>query len=400
MSLWLGITLLLLVAALFVAFPFFIGRRSDTDADQINTSEQANIDIFRDQQAQYAQQLESGEISAEQHQQMIAEAEQLLLANTASVQQQVAARQGIWLLPVLLLVIALASVWIYRSLGAGPDQRIAEALAGQQSNWTPELIASIDQRAKQRPNNIYYWTILAEDAVAREDMVAAAAYFVQAIRLQPDESYLLGQYAQALFFVDANRFSDRVLAAMDRAYAVDPTNQTVLGLKGIHAFQEQDYRRAVSYWQSAARGLNPASESWQALQNGIQQARQLAGDDLPVQGDGPYIALSLSIDPAIQFSADQLVYIAVVEVNGPPMPILARKLNVAKLPVELVLTNNDALMIGRRLSDVSTVQVVARLSSSGSATPQQGDWQAVSAPGDISSGKLKLALKIDKPYRP
>ena len=82
------------------------------------------------------------------------------------------------------------------------------------------------------------------------------------------------------------------------------------------------------------------------------------------------------------------------------MPILARKLNVAKLPVELVLTNNDALMIGRRLSDVSTVQVVARLSSSGSATPQQGDWQAVSAPGDISSGKLKLALKIDKPYRP
>jgi cytochrome c-type biogenesis protein CcmH len=49
---------------------------------------------------------------------------------------------------------------------------------------------------------------------------------------------------------------------------------------------------------------------------------------------------------------------------------------------------------------VSTVKVVARLSSTGSATPQQGDWQAVSAPGDISSGELKLALKIDKPYRP
>ena len=400
MSLWLGITLLLLAAALFVAFPFFIGRRSVADADQANTSEQTNIDIFRDQQAQYAQQLESGVISAEQHTQMIAEAEQLLLANTSGVQQQVAARQGIWLLPILLLVIALASVLIYRSLGAGPDQRIAEALAGKQSNWSPELIASIDQRAKQRPDNIYYWTILAEDAVAREDMVAAAAYFAQGIRLQPDESYLLGQYAQALFFVDANRFSDRVLSAMDRGYAVDPTNQTVLGLKGIHAFQEQDYRRAVSYWQSAARGLNPASESWQALQNGIQQARQLAGDDLPVQGDGPYIALSLSIDPAIEYNADQLVYIAVVEVDGPPMPILARKLSAAKLPVELVLTNNDALMIGRRLGDVSTVKVVARLSSTGSATPQQGDWQAVSAPEDISSGELKLALRIDKPYRP
>jgi len=42
---------------------------------------------------------------------------------------------------------------------------------------------------------------------------------------------------------------------------------------------------------------------------------------------------------------------------------------------------------------------VARLSSSGSATPQQGDWQAISEPADISSGSVNLALKIDTEFR-
>ena len=228
MSLWFGIALLLLAAGLFVAFPFFTGRRAPEES--ANTTEQANVDIFRDQQYQYQQQLERGEISAQQHQQMLAEAEQLLLANTARIQQRVAAREGLWLLPVLVVVIALASVMIYRGIGAGPDQQIAEALREQQS-WTADLKASIAQRAEQRPDNIYYWTILAENAVASGDMSGAADYFAEGIRIQPNESYLLGQYAQALFFVDANLFSDRVLAAMDRAYAVDPLKSDCLGFK-------------------------------------------------------------------------------------------------------------------------------------------------------------------------
>ena len=143
---------------------------------------------------------------------------------------------------------------------------------------TPELIARIEERVQQRPDNLYYWTILAEDAVAGSKMLAASGYFAEALRVQPSEPYLLGQYAQALFFVDANRFSDRVIAALDQAYGADSQNQTVLGLKGIQAFQEADYPRAISYWQGAARGLNPAGDSWKALQSGIQQARQLAGE--------------------------------------------------------------------------------------------------------------------------
>jgi len=398
MSLWLTITLLLLVAALFIAVPFYIGRNRELDDESFNVAEQANIDVFRDQQAQYQQQFEGGEISAEQQALMLAEAEQLLLSNTASVRQQQDTRQGLWLLPILIIVMSLASIFIYRSLGSAVDQQIAESLAEQQSQWTPELIATIGERAKQRPNNVYYWTILAEEAMGRGDMVAAEGYFAEAIRVQPNESYLLGQYAQALFFVEENRFSATVIAAVDRAFAVDSSNQTVLGLKGIQAFQEADYRRAITYWQGAASGLNPASDSWLALQNGIQQAQQLAGE-VPSESDDFRLMINLSIDPSIQYSPDQLVFVAIIEADGPPMPVAARKLAASQLPLALELSDRDVLMAGRSLADVGKIKVVARLSSSGSATPQEGDWQVVSDIIDGRSGTLNLSLSIATPFR-
>ena len=398
MSLWLTITLLLLVAALFIAVPFYIGRNRELEVELFNVAEQANIDVFRDQQAQYQQQFEGGEISAEQQALMLAEAEQLLLSNTASVRQQQDTRQGLWLLPILIIVMSLASIFIYRSLGSAVDQQITESLAEQQSQWTPELIATIGERAKRRPNNVYYWTILAEEAMGRGDMVAAEGYFAEAIRVQPNESYLLGQYAQALFFVEENRFSATVIAAVDRAFAVDSSNQTVLGLKGIQAFQEADYRRAITYWQGAASGLNPASDSWLALQNGIQQAQQLAGE-APSESDDFRLMINLSIDPSIQYSPDQLVFVAIIEADGPPMPVAARKLAASQLPLALELSDRDVLMAGRSLADAGKIKVVARLSSSGSATPQEGDWQVVSDIIDGRSGTLNLSLSIATPFR-
>jgi len=425
MSLGLVTVILLLGAVPFVALPFYNARnrdqaeKSSTESssaeDAANIAEQANVDVFRDQQLQYQQQLERGEISAEQQTQMLVEAEQLLLNNTAAMQQQRVTSngslnkmaKGFWLLPVLIVTISLSSLGMYRSLGSGIDQQIAETLAerlvNQQSQVTPELIARIAERVQQRPDNLYYWTILAEDAVVASNMLAASDYFAEALRIQSNEPYLLAQYAQALFFVDANRFSDRVVAALDQAYGADSKNQTVLGLKGIQAFQEADYQRAISYWQGAALGLNPAGDSWKALQGGIQQAVQLAGEapvastETPADLDGVTVTINLSLDPSIEFTPEQLVFVAIIEADGPPMPLAARKLVASQLPLELMLSDRDALMAGRSLTD-KNIKVLARLSSTGSATPQQGDWQVISDAVESNSAALQFSLEIASPF--
>jgi cytochrome c-type biogenesis protein CcmH len=222
-------------------------------------------------------------------------------------------------------------------------------------------------------------------------MSAAANYFAESIRIEPRESYLLGQYAQALFFADGNRFTQQVVTALDNAFAVDSSNQTVLGLKGIQAFERKEYKLAITFWQGAAQQLDPSSNDWQALQNGIKKARNLIGDTAEVQ-----LAVTLSIDKNIQYTADQLVFVAAVEADGPPMPIAARKLVASQLPTEILLSDNDALMEGRNLSTAGKIRVIARLSSSGTATPQAGDWQAISDIVEIAEKPIKLQLNISQ----
>ena len=304
------------------------------------------------------------------------------------------------MLPVLLIIIPLATVWIYQSLGASLDEQIAEKLveqgqavnAGEKMVWDSQLIAMIGERVNQRPNNIYYWTILAQEAVSRGDMSAAANYFSETVRIEPRESYLLGQYAQALFFAEGNRFTQAVNTAIDNAFAVDSSNQTVLGLKGIQAFEGKDYKLAITFWQGAAQQLDPASGDWQALQNGIQTARQLIGET----ATGVQLAIALSIDKNIQYSADQMVFVAVIEADGPPMPIAARKLVASQLPSKILLSDSDALIAGRSLSSAGKVRVIARLSTSGTATPQAGDWEAFSDSIAIGDDQINLELTISQ----
>jgi hypothetical protein len=64
--------MLLLGAVPFVALPFYNARNREQVEGGANIAEQANIDVFRDQQLQYQQKLERGEISVSQQAQMVA----------------------------------------------------------------------------------------------------------------------------------------------------------------------------------------------------------------------------------------------------------------------------------------------------------------------------------------
>ena len=78
------------------------------------------------------------------------------------------------------------------------------------------------------------------------------------------------------------------------------------------------------------------------------------------------------------------------------MPLAAKKISVSQLPATVVLTDMDALVAGQELSTANRVRVVARLSSSGSATPQAGDWEALSDTITLDEKGLQVTLSIDQ----
>jgi cytochrome c-type biogenesis protein CcmH len=401
-SLLLG--LLFLAVGPFILYPFVTGDRANNASAA--KAKEANIAIFREQEAQLQKQLDNGEINPSDFDQLVADAQQLLLNNTeARLSTEVATKSalGLWLLPLLLLAIPLLSLLTYERLGAGPDEEIRQLMdEGAQFapntpaflNWRAKLDQAVAQRVEQRPENMYYWALLAQSAIAEGDLVSASQYFAAALEVQPEDGFLLAQYAETLFLVAGNRFTPEVEAAMDRAFVVDSNNPTILGLKGIQAFERQQLSLAITYWQGARQGLDPNSPTSQALLTGIERANSLLGQptNQPQTSELTSVQILVSLDPRITFTEDQQVFVAAVRPTGAPMPLAAKKLSVAELPALVTLSDRDSLMPGQNLSSVSSFKLVARLSNSGSATPQSGDWEALSE--EIESGSLDGQIEL------
>jgi len=400
--LWVLIAGLLLVAWLFVLYPF-VGKQRADKADNL----EANLGIFHDHQAQLEAQLKSQQIDQAQYQQLIAEAKQLLLCDTEQTQANQSnrdnSRAGLWLLPLLLILISVFGAVVYQQLGAAQDQHIAQLIKLTAQSQSPdkqvqtELYQALQKRVEQRPDNLYYWVILAKWAVSQDDLQQASHYYAKAIEVEPNDGYLLGQYAEILFMLADSQFTDRVNSAVDRAFAIDSSNPTVLGLKGIQAFEAKQWQLAITYWQEVRKQIGQNSATAVALKTGIARAQAyLDQSDTPAQQDAvsPAVEILLSIDNNIAYTAEQIVFVALVPTTGSPMPVAARKLRAGDLPTTITLTNADAIMAEHNLSSVSEVKAIARLSQTGSATPQAGDWESAVQIIQLDSVSEKIELRV------
>ena len=78
--------------------------------------------------------------------------------------------------------------------------------------------------------------------------------------------------------------------------------------------------------------------------------------------------------------------------DAPRPPLAVRRLTVGDLPARIELTDADAMMPGRSLSDLDSVELLARASLSGSPSARPGDLES-----DITTGKPggePVALRI------
>ena len=403
MMLWLLIAGLLVLASIFLIIPFVKAEHS-AEGEVL----QANVQIFRDQQHQLDAQLEQKQISQVQYQQLLAEAKQLLLSNTGEQTAEQATsserRQAKGLLPVLIIMVPCFCFAVYHSIGASADQRIIQLIqqASESSDklqvveLQTKLYKAIEKRAQQRPDNIYYWILLAKRAIQQNDLAGAKYNYSQAIKLSPDDGYLLGQYAEILFMLANSQFTDEVLLALDKAFAIDSSNPTVLGLKGIQSFENQQWQLAITYWQEAQRQMDQTSATANALKAGIARAQKRLGIQPDQAVVSPQVEIAVSIDQSIAFNPEQSVFVALVATSGAPMPLAARKLRAGDLPITITLSNADAVMAGYNLSSASEVKAVARLSQSGSATPEVGDWEDSVNPINLSTDNRSISLQISR----
>lgn len=427
-SLWLSMAAMLAVAALFFLWPLKRKPSQTLSAEDRQAQSQANIALFHEHLAELEQARTSGRITPEAYEQLKLEQERSLLEDEQELHAQGSDAPGFgpgWRFMAAACVVALGiGVGLYSYLGNSEDVRLQQLLRDNaRLDWedmraqrepdterTREFMAELEQRLEQRPDNLQYWFILAQNAQALGDFDRAIEAYEEILARDPESPRVMAELAQALFLNNDNRMSARISSLAHSALVLDEEEPTALGLAGINAFGQRDFQTAIDYWQRAVEVLGPGSASSQALQGGIDRARrELAArqgeagpenrattSDDPRQ-DEPGISLEVlvSLSDSARVEPDQWVYVYARAWQGAPVPLAVTRFRAEELPKTIVLNEAMAMSATATLSQADQVELVARVSQGGTAIAERGDWQGLKGPVDPRFAQELIKLVID-----
>ncbi|MGO0684623.1 c-type cytochrome biogenesis protein CcmI [Pseudomonas fulva] len=390
---WLSAGLLLLAALSFLLIPILRGHRRQQEQDRTAL----NVALYQERIDALAAQQASGVLDDLQLSQGRDEAARELLADTEGAEPARQRQLGKALPLLAAVLVPLLAMGLYLHFGA-PDKVALTQEFAQAPKSMEEMTARLERVVQAQPDSAEAVYFLGRAYMAEQRPAEAARTFERAVAMAGRQPELLGQWAQALYFAADKRWSAQLQALTDEALKADPNEVTSLGLRGIAAFEGERYQEAIAYWKRLLAQLPQGDASRAALQGGIDRAAERLGTQTAQVPAPAAVRLKVRVElaPALRdkVKAQDTVFIFARASSGPPMPLAAKRVTVAQLPIEVELSDADAMMAQMKLSDFAEVQLVARVSKDGQ--PTRGEWVGQSAPLPNTT-QAQQRLIIDSP---
>ncbi|WP_422410584.1 MULTISPECIES: c-type cytochrome biogenesis protein CcmI [unclassified Endozoicomonas] len=364
---WIIASILTLMGMALVVTPLWF--RSRPGADQGVSDKASNIAYFKEQEAELKKQLDQGLLTPEDAEQIRTELEKKLLEDVADkkVKLSYTGSSNKSLALFLAFLIPAMAVPVYLYLGSQTELSVVEMMNRDVSH--EEMISTLEAWSDKRPDNAQAWYMLAGRYMARGEVNKAIDAYKKLYTVTEGSPQASAQLAQVLFLANRNQINGEVRGLYQDALSKDESNTTALGLKGIDAFEQEDYQQAVQAWTKAL-SFEDDMAARQSLSAGITKARKLMGETVAELRINVELAPELSNLPG---KARVIVFAR--ESGAKKPPIAAVPLQVSDLPKEVILDDNAAMMMGSvSLSDTESLDVVARVTLSGDVA--QADYQA------------------------
>ena len=411
--------LLLAVALLFV-LPTLLRQAAVVNPHALRA--EVNLTVLRDQMRELDADLAAGTINATAHASARQELERRVAEDVqpgvVSVDATAAGKR--WTAVLVGLSVPLAAVSLYLLLGspAGLDPARTAAPKEQAHQITEEqilgMVAALAQRLEKEPNNTEGWMMLARSYNAIGRFAEAAGAYGRLVKLVPGDAALLADYADTLAMSLNRSLQGEPEKLIEQALAADPKNVKALALSGSAAFERRDFIRAAAQWQKILLLVPPESEIARSTQSSISQAQAAggqAGAQAPVTAAAPAapsappttaaaspgaeVAGTVELDAALRsrVADTDTVFIFARAAQGPRFPLAVLRKQVKDLPTSFVLDDSMSMVADAKLSGFPMVVVGARISKSGSATPNAGDLEGVTEP--VRPGTRGLKIRIN-----
>ncbi len=392
-----------LIAMLFIALPLLRRTRKPGVAPE---QDAANVAIYTDQLAELEDDLSNRLLSQTQFDLAKPELERRLLQDVpAGVTQAPAQQSARWFGVLLSLLIPLIAIGLYFQLGT-PEALNAPAPVDQtvsaQEQEIEAILPRLVQHLREQPGDIAGWKNLGRALLALQRFDEAAQAYEKITLITPKSAQAFADYADALGMAQGQKLAGKPTQVIAQALKLDPKNPKARYLSGFASIEAGNVKEAIMHWEKLLAELPPEQRGVDTLREKIAELKQKAG--LPSATTGAEaksttvasatISGQAQLNAALknQASPEDTVFVFARAVDGPKMPLALLRVKVKDLPVDFKLDDSMAMSPQMKLSNFPNVVIVARVSKSGTAIPQSGDLEGVSAPVKLGTHNVKIEI--------
>ena len=401
-------------------------RLAASQADAINNPAQANAAVYRDQLAELDREFVMGNLNYEELKAARDELSQRLLADVgaegladSAVHAPAASNTVLWQKPwlaisLLVFVVPVSSMLMYSVLGepAALDPLALKQGVDSSAEVTPEklteMATALTRRLQDEPNSMEGWVMLGRVQRARGHFEESAEAYAKALALSRDDNLSI-ERAEVLAQKNDGSFAGEPWSIIQRVLTADPHHLNALFLAGSASYAEMNFNTALRYWERAREVVPADSPDAPELDRAIAEARSKMG--LPAippravsaaetqASKAALVASSISGRVSLVKELQGLVapsdtvFVYATPVAGSRMPVAIVRTTADKLPFDFVLDDNTAMNPSAKLSGMDEVTVRVRISKSGQAVAQPGDYGVSLTPVKPGSKGLNLMVR-------
>lgn len=317
----------------------------------------------------------------------------------------------------MVLLVPIISVFMYQQVGSPegidvtgiPQQQPQQpqgdhaAGAGQMS----DMVGQLERRLQDNPADVQGWVLLGRSYKTIQKFAEAETALVRAIQLAPNDPLIMVELAEAKMYASGNPVIDEEAKGMlERALLLDPDQQKGLWLLGMAASQSGNLAQAVDLWERLAAQMDPSSPVVASLTDQIAQARARMGTEPEAEQMGvepetawPGIEIEVTVsDPDYETPPGAVLFVVARNLQAPGPPVGVRRIFNPVFPLSINLTDSDSMVAQSPVSAVESLQLVARLSMTGSVVPGAQDLSSTALNMEGGSTQaVELTLAVPAP---
>jgi cytochrome c-type biogenesis protein CcmH len=401
-------------------------RLAAHQSEAANNPAKANAAVYRDQLVELDREFVMGNLSYEELKAARDELSQRLLADVGTTPEATAtddapAAPVIWHKPwlaigLLVFVVPVSSLLMYSVLGepAALDPLALQQGVNASTEVTPEklteMATALTRRLQDEPNSMEGWVMLGRVQRARGRFEESAEALGKALALSRDDNLSI-ERAEVLAQKNGGSFAGEPWAVIQRVLTADPHHLNALFLAGSASYAEMNFRSALRFWERAREVVPADSPDAPELDRAISEARDKMGlPAIPARavsaapevktGKAANLAAT-SISGRVSLvkelkglvAATDTVFVYATAVSGSRMPVAIVRTTADKLPLDFVLDDSTAMNPSAVLSGMGEVTVRVRISKSGQAMAQPGDFGVSLSPVKLGSKGLNLMVR-------